>query len=50
MPIIIYFIQNEIKRLEKEIINKQIIDLYKNPFNAMNQYDDVLKRIKNKTD
>ncbi len=39
-------IKNEMRRLEIEMYNKKMIELYENPGNALNLYDGDLKKFK----
>lgn len=41
-------VKNEIKRLEIEIYNKKLLEMYDNPGQALLQYEDDLVKIKNK--
>lgn len=41
-------IKNELKRLEVEIYNKKLLNLYDNPAQEMLQYEEELKKLKSK--
>jgi hypothetical protein len=41
-------IKNEIKRLEIEIYNRKILEIYENPHQAFTQYEDELNKLKTK--
>jgi hypothetical protein len=40
-------VKNEIKRLEFEIYNKKLLEIYENPGQALSLYEEDIKKIKN---